>query len=320
MAPQSIHPSQKKIPVARVNGVVISQYQVESGLQTVLDPYRDTKGKVRLSQEQQYAARKHVIDNLVTRELLYQEGCRKRITATEEEISEVMEHSAKEYQTEQQFKAMLLMMGLNPAEYHQQVQRDIIINKFAASLVEGKRRSVTTEEARKYYEEHPEEMTGPEVRNILHLFIPLDRYASKQEEQKARNRLERIRFSKKEFEKIIKSGNQTESEIKGEDLGFIARGQMHPLLDSIAFRMPEGEISRIIRTDEGLHLLLVKIILEEGKARPFSLIEEELKNKIYEIRSVSIVNQYTDKLKKKATIEILDRIADNKLEQESKGQ
>jgi parvulin-like peptidyl-prolyl isomerase len=320
MAPQSIHPSQKKIPVAWVNGVVISQYQVESGLQTVLDPYRDTKGKVRLSQEQQYAARKHVIDNLVTRELLYQEGCRKRITATEEEISEVMEHSAKEYQTEQQFKAMLLMMGLNPAEYHQQVQRDIIINKFAASLVEGKRRSVTTEEARKYYEEHPEEMTGPEVRKILHLFIPLDRYASKQEEQKARNRLERIRFSKKEFEKIIKSGNQTESEIKGEDLGFIARGQMHPLLDSIAFRMPEGEISRIIRTDEGLHLLLVKIILEEGEARPFSLIEEELKNKIYEIRSVSIVNQYTDKLKKKATIEILDRIADNKLEQEREGQ
>ena len=66
--------AQKRTPAARVNGVVISQHQVEAGLQTILDPYRDTKGKVRLPQEQQYAARKQVIDNLITRELLFQEG------------------------------------------------------------------------------------------------------------------------------------------------------------------------------------------------------------------------------------------------------
>jgi hypothetical protein len=34
------------------------------------------------------------------------------------------------------------------------------------------------------------------------------------------------------------------------------------------------------------------------------------------MRSVSIVNEFTDKLRKKTTIEILDRIADSKLEQE----
>ena len=316
MAKQTIHPGQKKIPVARVNGVVISDYQVESGLQSLLEPYKDSKGKVRLSQEQQYAARKHVIDNLVTRELLYQEGCRQGIAATEEEINQVMEHAVDEYGSDGQFKAMLVMTGLSPDEYRGQVRRDIIINKLAASLVEGKRRPVTTKNARKYYDEHLEEMAGAEARKVLLVMVPLDRYAPSKEEQKARKRLEKICAGKKEFEKIISKGSDSESGVKGQDLGFVSRGRMHPLLDSIAFRLPEGKISRIIRTEEGLHVLLVKTILKEGKVRPFDLIEEELKKKIYEMRLVSIVNEFTDRLKEKANIEILDRIADSKLEQE----
>ena len=91
MPKQTIHPSQKKIPAARVNGAVISQYQVEVGLQAVLEPYRDTKGKVRLSQQEQYGARKHVIDNLIMRELLFQEGRQRDITATQEELQQAMD-------------------------------------------------------------------------------------------------------------------------------------------------------------------------------------------------------------------------------------
>ena len=81
MGQNTINPAQKKMPVARVNGVVISEYQVASALQILLEPYKDTKGKVRLPQQEMYAARKHAIDNLVMRELLYQEGCRTGIVA-----------------------------------------------------------------------------------------------------------------------------------------------------------------------------------------------------------------------------------------------
>jgi len=319
MAQAPLENAQKRTPVARVNGVVISQYQVESGLQTLLDPYKDTKGKVRLPQEQQYAARKQVIDNLITRELLYQEGCKQGITASEEELNEVMAHAVQEYQTDQQFTAMLAMAGLSLEEYRRQVEHDIIMNKFAASLVEGKRRPVTTKEARKYYDEHLEEMTGAEVRKILHAFTPLDRYAPQEEEEKARRRLEKIRVSKVAFEKTVKQGEHAEAEVRGEDLGFIGRGQLHPMLDPIAFRMPAGELSRIIRTEEGLHVLLVEVIFERGKTRPFDLIEEELKKKIYEMRSVSMLNDHTDKLRRKASIQLFDRMADNKLGQEKEG-
>jgi parvulin-like peptidyl-prolyl isomerase len=311
--------AQKRTPAARVNGVVISQYQVESGLQTILDPYRDTKGKVRLSQEQQYAARKQVIENLITRELLLQEGRKQGIAASEGEVNDVMAHVVQEYQTDQKFEAALAMTGLTPEEYRRQVAHDIIMNKFAASLVEGKRKPVTADEARTYYDEHIEEMTGSEARKILHVFTPLHRYAPQEEEQKARERLEKICATKQVFVRTVEQGEDAVSQVRGEDLGFVGPGELHPLLNSIAFRLPQGELSRIIRTEEGLHVLLVEVILEKGTTRPFDLIEEELKKKIYEMRSVSILNDYTDKLREKARIEIFDRMADNKLGQEKQG-
>lgn len=313
MAQNTINPAQKKIPVARVNGVVISEYEVEAGLQTILEPFKDPKGKVRLSQPEQYGARIQVIDNLVMRELLYQEGCRRAITATAEELQHALDVSMAEQGSEQQFKAMLLMIGLTPAEYTRSVGRDIVINKLAASLVEGKRKPVTTADAKKYYHEHLAEMQGAELRRILHIMIPLDRYASPEDEKKVRRQLEKIGESRDSFNACL---NDPRGNIRAENLGFIMRSQFHPLLASLAFRIREGEISRIIRTDEGLHLLLVTAVLEEGKPWPFDLIEEELKKRLYEMNSVAIVNGFVEELKKKARIEILDRMAASKLEQE----
>ncbi len=315
MAKHPLISAKKDLPAARVNGVVISTDKVEAGLQAVLEPYKDAKGKVRLSQPERYAARKQVIENLIMRELLYQEGCKRGIKATREELQHATELSAREYGTEDQFRAMLLMTGSSPDEFGEQLQKDLIINKMAVSLVKGKKRQVSSKDAKKYYEEHLEEMKGPEARKILHIMAQLDRYASSEEEQKKRKLLGKIN-SRDKFEKVVSKGSEKATGFKSEDLGFVTKGRFHPLLEPIAFRLEEGQISRVIRTQEGLHLLMVTSVVKEGDVIPFDLIKEEIKNKLYEMRSVLIISRFSDELKKKAQVEILDRIADNKLEQE----
>jgi len=312
----TINPAQKKTVVARVNGVVISEYQVDAALQTLLDPYRDTKGKVRLPQQEIYAARKYVIDNLIMRELLYQEGCRRGITPTEEELTAVTQSSMAEFESGQQFKAMLMMTGQTPQEFSEQIQKDIIINKTAAAVT-GKKKPVTTAEARQYYDEHPEEMHGPETRKVLHVMQKLDRDADPKKEKSARQALEKIAANSALFEKVAAEGVLQGTEIKGVNLGFIMRGQFHPLLDPIAFRLQEGECSRVIRSEEGLHVIMVKTILESGKKRPFELIEEDLKAKLYKMRSLELLKKFTDGLRAKADIRVLDSMADSKLQQEA---
>ncbi len=306
---------QKNSPVARVNNTIISEDQLETGLDAMLEPYKDIKGKVRLTQQERYAARKQTIDNLIMRELLYQEGCRCAVKAKVGEIDQAMELSVKDYDSEQEFEKMLALGGSSLEEFRKQLKRDIIINKMAASVVEDRRKPVTPEAARKYYDEHQENMRGSDARKILHIMTPLDRYASAAEEEKGRKKLGAINLPE-DFKKIVKQGPSAKSELKAEDLGFVTKGQFHPLLESIAFRLEKDVVSRIVRTDQGLHRLLVNAVVERGEVVPFDLVEEEIKAKLYETGSVSIINEFTEKLKKNASIIIYDKIAANKLAQE----
>jgi peptidyl-prolyl cis-trans isomerase C len=310
MAQSTVSSTQKKIPAARVNGVTISQYQLESGLAQLLKPYADVKGKVRLPQEQQYAARKAVLENLIMRELLYQEAGKRGIKATDEEINTATQQAIAEYGSEREFKAMLVMTGSSPDEYRQQLIKDLTVNKMAAAVVEGKRKPVSAEDARKYYDEHKSEMQGSEVRWLMHVMVPLDQYAPPEEVKKARARLEKIHsLSPAEFEK--------RAHTEGEDLGYVMRGQLHPILDSVVFNTPEGQLTRIVKTEEGLHVVLVKEILEAGKVRPFNAaVEKELREKLYEKHSVEMLNKFTDGLRKKAAVEILDHFVDTRLAME----
>ena len=315
MSNKTIPAALKKVPAARVNKVIISAYMVETGLKLVLEPYKDAKGKVRLSQPEQYAARKQVIDNLILRELLHQEAVRQGLNATVKEIEQAVELSAKEYESLQQFKAMLIMSGSSYDEYRQQMKKDMIVNKLAAALVEGKKKSITTMIARQYYEDNIGEMKGQAARRILHIMLPLDAYASPETEQKVRDSLQKI-TSVKKFEKIVDKSSDVNPDFMAEDFGFVRRDQIDPMLETIAFSLEQGKISRVVKTFDGLHLLLVKSIIKEGEVIPFDLIKEEIKKKLYEKFSVEILNKFVDKLRKKAHIEIIDKIADSKLGQE----
>ncbi len=309
-------PSRKKTPVARVNGAEITDFQVEAGMDAVLEPYKDTKGKIRVTQEERYSARKHVIDKLIMRELLYQEGCKKSIKAEDGEIEEIMQSAVKGYGSEREFKAMLVMAGLSPSEYRESVEKDIIINKMAASLLEGKRKPVTKEDAKKYYDTHIDEMKGPEVKKIFHAMLPLDRYCDKKDETKAREKLFKMFRSRDDFEKEIKQGSRAQDGLVVEDYGYVLKGQIHPILESVASRLAENEVSRVVRTEEGLHIMVVTGIIKAGEPRPFEIIGKELQEKLYEMQSVNIVQDFVDKLKNKAQIEIFDQMTDDRLDME----
>ncbi len=313
---KSISEKQKDLVVAKVNGVVIRAFQVEAGLQAMLEPYRDSKGKVRLNQQEQYGARDYVIDNLVKRELLFQEGAKTEIKGTGEELDSIMADAQKEYTSEAHFKYALTTQGLTIEQYREQMKHDIVVNKTAAAIVQDKKKDVSKADAKKYYDENPGEMIGPEVRHVLHVMIKVDRYAPEEVVAAAREKLEKIAADSKLFEEIVKKGPETKDEVKGLDAGFIAHGNIHPILDSIVFRHEEGKISRVVKTEEGLHLMLVKKVLPADIPRPYEFVEAELVQKLYQQRSVAILDEAIEKLREKADINIVDKMAANKLDQE----
>jgi parvulin-like peptidyl-prolyl isomerase len=311
----AIDPKLKNVVVARINDAVITEYDVCSGLERAYDPHRDTKGKVRLLPHEQTALRQAVIDRMITRELLYQEGTRRGITVSDEEFATALQISMQGYESMEHFAAVLGLQGQTPDDFKLQLRRDLITNKVAASVVEGRRKNVTDQEARTYYDQHRDQMQGPESRHILLIEVPLDRYAEKAGVQAAQKLIEPCTGGSKQFMKMF-TAKKLPAGMACSDLGFITRGQYHPLLDSVAFRTQAGQVTRIVRTDESLNVMYVKTVLKEGSIWPFEDIVENLKKTIYEMQSVKMINDFVKQLRSESKLLISDAATEKRLTEE----
>ncbi len=310
-----VDPKLKNVIIARINDAVITEFDVSCGLELAFEPHRDTKGKVRLMQNEQYELRQAVIDRLITRELLYQEGKRRATAVSDEEFENALRVSMQGYESMEHFAAVLALQGQTPEDYKQQLRRDLITNKIAASVVEGRRRDVTDEDARAYYDKNRSQMQGPEMRHILLVEVALDRYAEPADVQAAQTNIEACTRGPESFMQVFQSKDQPAG-MTCRDLGFISRGQYHPLLDSVAFRMPAGQVSRVVRTEESLNVLYIKTVLAEGHIWPFEDIVEHLKKSLYEKHSVEMVNDFVKQLRRSSTVVIHDTATEQRLAME----
>jgi parvulin-like peptidyl-prolyl isomerase len=310
-----VDPKLKNVIIARINNAVITEFDVSCGLELAYEPHRDTKGKVRLMQNEQYELRQAVIDRLITRELLYQEGVRRGTDVSPVEFENALRVSMQEFQSEEHFAAVLALQGQTLEDYKEQLKHDLITNKVAAAVVEGRRREVTDADARAYYDKNRSHMQGPEMRHILLIELALDRYAEPARVTAAQAQLEPCTRGPEAFMEVFES-KKTPAGISCRDLGFITRGQYHPLLDSVAFRMGSGQVSRIVRTEESLNVLYVKTVLAEGHIWPFEDVAENLRKSIYEMQSVEMINDFVKQLRQSSSVAVYDTATQQRLDME----
>jgi len=90
----------------------------------------------------------------------------------------------------------------------------------------------------------------------------------------------------------------------GGDLGFLKRGQMAKPFEKNAFALNEGEISDIVETQFGYHI--IKLIEKQvGEVAPFKDVKDRLQEWMKSQKMSGKVEKWTDSLRTNATIEIL---------------
>ncbi|MEJ2529268.1 MAG: SurA N-terminal domain-containing protein [Gammaproteobacteria bacterium] len=146
-----------------------------------------------------------------------------------------------------------------------------------------------------YYEQHKSDyLLSPERRRASHILITVKDPSNKAELEKARaeaeDALRRVRAGA-DFAKVAKEMSQDPgSASKGGDLGFFSKGMMDPAFETAAFKLKKGEISGLVQSSFGFHIIkLTDIQPAKGKtfeqARP-ELVDayrkEEAERKFYE--------------------------------------
>ncbi|HOW27083.1 MAG TPA: peptidylprolyl isomerase [Elusimicrobiota bacterium] len=149
--------------------------------------------------------------------------------------------------------------------------------------------------------------TGERVR-ARHILLRVDRDASFKDKSQIRQKIEDLRkkiAGGEDFGNVaVKESDDKGSAVRGGDLGYFTRGQMVPEFEKAAFETAVGQVSPVVQTEFGYHIILV----EEKKAATklkYEDVSDDLKEYLYRTKAQSIFEQYVQDLRKNATVKVL---------------
>ncbi|MDX8386510.1 MAG: SurA N-terminal domain-containing protein [Gallionella sp.] len=165
----------------------------------------------------------------------------------------------------------------NPKEFEVPEQVKVEYVRFS---VEGilSEMDISKDEVRQYYEGRISDFGTPEERRAAHILINVSADATKAEQDaansKAEDVLSQINLNPERFAELAKTHSQDPgSADNGGDLGYFERGMMVKAFDESVFTLKEGEISEVVRSDFGYHI--IKLVgIKSSKAIPFDEVRE----------------------------------------------
>lgn len=286
-------------PVAKVNGVPIDAIELRRATKVLLRGQAAPAG-------QQALVDKQALEQLVSAELLYQAAAKIEVKDLDKQIDAKLAQGKARFANEQDFAKAIKDLEMDEKDLREYTRRDLLISKFVESNIVPKIK-VTEEDARKFYDQNQDKFTRSESVKASHILIGVDSKASADDKKKAREKAEKLRkdlAGGADFATLAKDNSTCPSSQQGGDLGFFGKGQMVPPFEQAAFAMKPGDISDVVETQFGYHI--IKLIEKKGAesvsfkdAQP--RIEEYLKGQ----KINTAVMEYVAEAKKNAKVEIL---------------
>lgn len=285
--------------VARVNGRAIDAIELRRAKKVLL------RGQ-SVPAEQQAALDKQVMDQLISAELLYQAAAKLELKDLDKQIDDKLAQGKARFKNEDEFKKILSEMEMNEKELREYTRKDLLISRFIETAFVSKV-AVPEADIRAFYDKNPDKFKRDEAVKASHILLGVDSKASVDEKTKAREKAEKLRkelAGGADFATLAKGNSTCPSSQQGGDLGFFGKGQMVPSFEKAAFALKPGEISDVVETQFGYH------IIKLTEKKPAELTEfKDAKGKIEEFLKGQKVNEavqtYLADTRKTAKIEML---------------
>ena len=158
--------------------------------------------------------------------------------------------------------------------------------------------AVTPEQAKQYYDQNVARYTAIEERQAAHILIVAEAQASAEQKKAAKEKAEsvlaEVRKSPDQFAALAKKHSQDPgSAEQGGDLGFQRREAWVPPFANAVFAMKPGEISNLVETDFGYHIIRLQAV-RGGERKPFEAVRAEVENEIRTAQAQKLYGESTD--------------------------
>ena len=303
-ATQACKKGEEKLPegtVAVVNGQIVTQEDFDTQLSLVQQRFPNID---QTNDEQLAEVKKEVLEGLINQKVLYQESEKKGIEVSEAAIDERLVAMRKRFPDEEGFKGMLDKMRLTEDSLRVQLRQGLAIQELITREVLSSI-EISDKETKDYYDGNADLFKQPEKIQASHILIKIETGASEAEKAEALKKIKRIQKELKaggDFAELAKKHSQCPSSSKGGDLGYFARGQMVKPFEDAAFSLKPGEVSDIVETSFGYHLIKAGERQPEGRTE-YKDVKDKLLQYLKRVKTEEEGKEYIEKLKKSAKVE-----------------
>lgn len=140
--------------------------------------------------------------------------------------------------------------------------------------------AVSDDDIKSYYEQNAQRYTTEEQRRASHILIAVKKDASAAEKAAAKAKAEallaEVRKNPASFAKVAKENSQDPGSAEmGGDLGFFGKNAMVKPFEDAASKLKPGEISDLVQTDFGYHIIQLTGI-KPATAKPLAEVKDEI--------------------------------------------
>ncbi len=295
-------PDDQKIAV--INDTVITRAELDQNL-TQHQRRLAAMGKT-LNAAEKKELKNRVLDDLIARVLLYQESQKSGIEVAASEVNAQLDQIKKQFDTEDAFKKALSSMNLDETGLKSQLQKELAVRQLVEERF-GSKIAVSDKETKQFYDTHPEAFHRPGEVKASHILIKVDPAAEEAQKKEALEKTREIQEKIKQgadFAELAKVHSKCPSASKGGDLGSFKRGQMVKPFEDAAFALEPGQVSDIVETRFGYHLIRCTDKKSE-KAMDYEKVKDTLKEQMKQRKLQEQMVAYIEELKKDAKVEVL---------------
>jgi parvulin-like peptidyl-prolyl isomerase len=259
------------------------------------------------NREKILAETRTILLNRMIEDLLVQQQAKKSGTVIREEdaMNSILDMLARRKVKLEDFKQALVREGTSFEAYKEEVKSHLMKVRLAQREVRSKI-TVSDEEIGNYYSQHRDLYEGKESARLLQILIAVPPGADEETKQKLRAEAEDILKKLKSgeaFELMAARFSKGSEAQTGGDLGFVERGTMLPPVDEAAFKLKVAQLSNVVESSLGFHIL--KVIERRGQgSKPLTEVREEIKDQITNEKMDIKLQEWVQDLRKKSFVEI----------------
>ena len=291
--------------VARINGLEINRKELDSAVQAFVVQMARQGRPILPSQSP--TLQHDVLEELIGRDLLLEEGGKHIPADIDKKVQEQVNQMKTQIGGEDQFVKTLADSGITSEEYTRRLRDNIIIREAIQSFVD-KETKVSPEDARAFYDKNPDQFKQPELVRASHILIRCAPNASDEVKKGKRAQIEAARALVKGGDKFADVAKRVSEDPgtaqNGGDLGFFAHGQVVPEFDAAAFSLKTNEVSDVITTQFGYHVLLVTG-RKPAQTAPFDEVKADLIQYLKQRKGNELTRTHVAELRKAAKVEVL---------------